>query len=137
MNPKSIHYIKERECSRDIIIQIHIWIGGTLSKSLESCKVNHSIKLIFLEDFFQSYLISNISLKEVRTIPKNLFYPKKRILRTINQIIKNHCFVSSLFKSHNRMRPNISSSSSNEKCFLIYHNTREYIKIPNFAKPIS
>lgn len=118
---KTIHDIKEYHRPIEIIIEVHIWVGRTLSECLQPGKMNYSIKAMLLKYFFESFSIANITLIKIGAISENFFYPLQSLSRTIDEIVENHRLVSCLFKCDNCMRSDVPRSASNEKCFFIIH----------------
>lgn len=115
MNSEAVHDIEKNKCSSNIIIEIHVGIGRTLSKSLKSSKMNNTIKFVCAKEFFERFSISNIDLVKIWNIAKNRMNSIEHFTRAINQIIENNGPISSLLKSHDRMRTDIPETSGNKE----------------------
>ena len=58
------HYIHQCQCSADIVLIIIPRFFYTFAHSLQTCKVDTSIKLVVSENIFKSFTVANIHLKE-------------------------------------------------------------------------
>jgi len=90
--------------------------------------VNHSSKVIFLEQLLESSSVTDIHLVKIRNITENLLDTIEDFTGTIDEVIEDDRTISRLLECDDSMRTDISESSSDEKYFFIYHELEKFLK---------
>lgn len=114
-NSMCLHRLEEYHRTTDIVIMIEARLLTTLSNGFESSEVDHRIDGMITEDRFEYSTITDISMIKSWALSCDILDPIEYRDITILEVIDDDNLMSSVLELNDRMRSDISSSSSKEE----------------------